>query len=143
MGIADEPGAGRRAYDETVVPVTKYLEEKLTRVLEERLRETRHELRQDIGDLRLTVTNGQVESAKAHAELHSTMADFGRRLDELVPLAERVDTLERHDEVDLARESTRDAVLARLDSNRRWLVGTALALAALIITAAGLLLNHS
>lgn len=97
------PG-GQRDYDAaSTVPVAVYLEERLTRVFQDELRQTRHDLRADITVLGLEVAKNAAQSTKEHAEVTSRVLEVDRKVDGLMPLKEKVEKIEvgeRDDEVE-------------------------------------------
>lgn len=97
------PG-GQRDYDaESRVPVAIYLEERLTRVFQDELRQTRHDLRADITVLGLEVAKNAAQSTKEHVVVQGKLGEVERKVAELLPLKEKVEKIElgeRDDEVE-------------------------------------------
>lgn len=135
-----EPMAGRRAYDPSVPPEVKLY-------VEEEVRGTRHGLRNEIAALGTVVATAQLQATREHGEVHAEIqalrADITKLredLSQVIPLRDRVTDLEQADRVDEAREDARDELLSSIDKGRKQIIGTAIALAALIVSAAGVLL---
>lgn len=137
------PHAGRRAYDNEVDPAVQVF-------VNEEVGTTRHQLRDEftvamlslsnkLDALNVTVTEGHAQASLEHAQVRGDLERVCERIDdaandigELQGLFKRVRDLEKNDELDDAREETREKILTKLEANRRWTVGT-------IIAAAGLL----
>jgi len=140
-----EPNAGRREYDgEHVDPATK-------NYVEDRLRETRHEFRNEVEALRLAITNAALQQTKEHGEVRSEIqgiasevAAVRRDLAIVLPLPETVAQLAKRDEIDDARAEVQKELLAevreqRADTRRYRLAVVSLVIAA-ISTAVGVIL---
>lgn len=139
-----EHHAGRRSYDREIDPV-------IENFIEARITDTRHLLRNEfsvamlnlsnkISELSAAVAASTLQSTKEHAEVHAGLDELRREIlgvkETAHPLVARVVELERHDDLGEARQETRDALLASLEKGRRWMIGTAIALAALIVSVA-------
>lgn len=140
--MASSDAAGRRAYD-NLEPVVEVFVEKT-------IGETRHMLRGEftaaligvsnkLTELAHTVTEGTLQSTREHAAVKSCIDELLNDVTELKALVPRVTDLETHERVDQARTSTQDAILMRLEQGRRWMIGTSIAVTAIVISAAGVL----
>jgi len=89
------------------------------------------------------VAEGNLQSTREHAENKACIEELRRDVAQLKPLFGRVNRLERHDDVGEAREQGRDEILAKIDRGRKWMIGTAVALAGVIVAATAVLLQHS
>jgi hypothetical protein len=138
MGIADDAPdfPRRRDPDDTVLPVVMLK-------VEERLREDRHVFRNELASIAAKQEVAQAQASREHAEVRADIARLQNSVAPIPRLADKVAELDRHDIAGQASESARDAILTKLDANRRWMVGTALALAGLIVGAATVFLSHS
>lgn len=85
--------AGRRSYDDSV-PAVVYIEEKLLRVFEEQLKETRHSLRQDITVLGAAVQTAALQSTQEHGKVQTQLAQITGILNEIPPLKTAVAALQ-------------------------------------------------
>lgn len=146
MAASPDPDrvAGRRAYD-SVAPA-------ITLAIEETVGTTRHLLRNEfttallglsnkLDALNTTVTEGNVQSAREHAVVQQCIADVQADIAELKELTPRVIDLEKHDVGETARNETQEKILRRLEEGRRWMIGTCVAVIAVVLAAAGLLLD--
>lgn len=126
----DEPttGAGRRAYDRNIDPMVEV-------VIDQRIADSRHFLRSEftaalisltnkITELAGTVAAGNLQSTREHAENKACIEELRRDIAELKPLGARVTALERHDDVDTARDEEREKLQATLEDQSRWMAGT-------------------
>lgn len=95
----DDLKTGRRSYDDAV-PTVVYIEEKLMRVFEEQLRETRHSLRQDITVLGAAVQTAALKATQEHGEVQTQLAQITGILGEIPPLKQAVAALEQSDAAD-------------------------------------------
>lgn len=91
--MEEDARAGRRSYDDTV-PTVVYIEEKLLRVFEEQLRDTRHSLRQDITVLSAAVQTATLKSTQEHGEVQTQLAQITGILNEIPPLKTAVAQLQ-------------------------------------------------
>lgn len=135
---ADRTG-GRRHYDRLIDPVIETF-------VEARLRETRHEFRNEVAALAAIVTSGNLKQAEeqtaVRGELRELHKDLAGLREDLLPMREKVARLQRNDDVEAARAQTRDELLEKLDKNRKWMVGTALAICGVLMGTTGVLLSH-
>lgn len=147
MSGPDPAPAGRRAYDRDIDPMIEV-------VLDQRIAETRHMLRNEftaalvdmaskLTQVANAVAEGNLQSTREHAENKACIEELRRDVAQLKPLFGRVNRLERHDDVGEAREQGRDEILAKIDRGRKWMIGTAVALAGVIVAATAVLLQHS
>lgn len=112
-----EPTGGRREYDsDHVDPATRNF-------VEERLRETRHEFRNEVEALRLAITNSALQQTREHGEVRSEIqgiasevAAVRRDLAVVLPLPETVAQLAKRDEIEEARTEAID----KLRFQQRW-----------------------
>lgn len=126
----DEPKTGRRSYDDAV-PTVVYIEEKLMRVFEEQLKETRHSLRQDITVLGAAVQTAALKSTQEHGEVQIQLAQITGILNEIPPLKAAVADLQNDNAIDTgAADVTRTIWRAA-----GVLVGLLISLAAVLIAA--------
>lgn len=110
---------------------------------------TRHTLREEFGTslldvgnklsaLTVSVMQHQLQSTKEHAEVNARLIEMdltGRAQAALVQdLVPRVRRLEDHDTVDDARDQERKEILATLIAGRRWLIGTVIAMMAVVVS---------
>lgn len=131
---------GRRVYDgATVEPVVQVY-------VEERLRDTRHGLRNDLATLGVQMANAQLQATTEHAEVKQVIgtvkidvAGIREDLKELPELRAKVAELKRHDDIDEARAEERESVLTALDRQRTSLRTFALGLGGLIIAATSII----
>lgn len=86
----------RRAYDD-VIPVVMLQ-------VEEKLKQTRHDLRNEIALMATNIQTGQIKASQEHEAVRSDIADLKRCVDELVPLKTTVGALRDHDIADQARD---------------------------------------
>lgn len=119
---------GRRATDSDF----DYFEQKLLRAFEEQLKETRHEVRNELAVLATTVAEARLQATKEHAEVHGQILALRNDMAELKALPPRVTALEGADRED-------DAAAAATQDLRKTLWRLAGALATLVIGAAGAL----
>lgn len=145
MDVGDVPTegvGGRRSYDPPIDPrVQIYVDERLT--------DTRHTLRNEITAIAATVTAGQLQSTKEHAmvegrieALHGEVSALRADFQDLKGLRDEVTQLVRHDVAGDARQAARDELLEKIDAGRKWMIATAIALAAVVIAATALILQH-
>lgn len=96
--------------------------------VERRLRETRHEFRNEIAALAAILTSGQLKQTEERSEFRGELREMRKDLaglrEDLVPMREKVSALERHDDVDEAREQERDKVFKAIEDQRRWMAST-------------------
>lgn len=152
MGTSPEPAAGRRSYDREIDPVIETF-------IERRLTDERHSMRDEfttalvaltnkVNDLASAVNTAALQSTREHAEVHAGLDELRREVaavrETAHPLVARVVELERHDDIDHAREDERASVLKTVKesreaaaSARRWVIGTCLTVIALLLTIAG------
>lgn len=130
---------GRRHYDRLIDPVIETF-------VEARLRETRHEFRNEIAALATLVSNGRLEQAEeqtaVRAELRELHKDLAGLRDDLKPMRENMVTLQRNDDRQSVQAQTRDELLDKLDRHRKWMVGTSLAVCGVMMGTVGLFLSH-
>lgn len=104
--FADGDHPHRRHYERDVDPTVETF-------VEQRLRETRHELRNEftaasvgivnqIAALSKTVAEGQLQATREHAEVNGRLSQLQRDVGVLQPLAGRVTVLEGAEAADLA-----------------------------------------
>lgn len=86
----------RRAYDD-VIPVVMLQ-------VEEKLKETRHDLRNEIALMATNIQTGQIKASQEHEAVRSDIAELKRCVNELVPLKLTVGELRDHDIADQARD---------------------------------------
>lgn len=118
---------GRRATDNISAPIEL--------AIHESAEETRHTLRPEIAAVAARLEAASVIQTREHAEVRAAVAELQsdvtvvkQDVADLKSLIPRVTALEQN-----------DAVLQALASNRKWLVGAFTALAALIVSTAGVL----
>lgn len=112
----DDVKAGRRAYDDTV-PTVVYIEEKLLRVFEEALKDTRHSLKQDMAALatnietvKLSVADSTLRSTREHGEVQAHLAQMTLILSEVPPLKAAVSELQAAQQTDAGADALRSTV---------------------------------
>lgn len=114
--------------------------------VEERLTETRHQLRNEftaaVAPLITAQTEAQARSSQEHAAVRSDIAGMHAEvaaargdIAELRLLESRVNELERHDVVDDALNRERDARKVETRIQRRWIIGTGIGVAAVVVAA--------
>jgi ribosome-associated translation inhibitor RaiA len=112
-----EPSSGRREYDgDHVDPVTR-------NYVEDRLRETRHEFRNDIAALAAAQAAAALQQTKEHGEVRAEIshvinevAGVRRDLAVVLPLPETVAQLKHRDDLEEARTEAID----KLRRQQRW-----------------------
>jgi hypothetical protein len=109
---------GRRDYDRQIDPLIEMY-------VEERLRETRHELRNDIATLATNQAASALQATKEHGEVRSEIqgvrndvAALRRDLTDVLPLRDTVADLKHRDDMEEARQVTAVEVLAEVRKNR-------------------------
>lgn len=75
----------------------EFMEERMRRMLEEHLRDTRHTLRSEIAALTAQVVAGNLQSATEYAKVHAALEFVQRDLAELKPLKDEVAQLQSED----------------------------------------------
>lgn len=149
MAAADESHRSRRTYDDILPVVMLKVEEKVA--------ETRHLLRNEqvtatvsltneISALRAQVADGTLQSTREHAEVKACLEELRGTVAELKGTVDRqgsrLTVVERHDDIDDAREKTRDDLIAKIDSARHWAIGTALSVLGVVVAATAVILQH-
>lgn len=99
--------------------VMEYMEERMRRMLEEHLRDTRHTMRSEIAALTAQVVAGNLQSATEYAKVHASLEFLQREVADLKPLKDEVAQLQSEDRKQAA------------------LVRAAVTLSTLIVAAAG------
>lgn len=117
-------GHNRRTYDD-LIPVVMLQ-------VEERLRETRHSLRQEMAVLAANVATGQVQASREHEAVRADIADLKRCVTELTPLSRTVKQL--HEQA--LSDKAHDQAIRELKRVVRWGFTTLLAV---IVAAAAVL----
>jgi hypothetical protein len=141
-----EPHPRRRAYEQDVDPaVIAFIERAdgdVRHLLRNEFTVALNDILVKLADLAGRVTAGQIQATGEHAEVNGRLEALHGIVSVLPDHERRISQLERHDDIDTARSSARDELLARLDKNRRWMVTTAIALAAVVVGCAALVAAH-
>lgn len=128
MTMPDD-AVGRRVYDD-IIPVVMLQ-------VEERLRDTRHTLRQEVTVLATTVATGQMQASKEHEAVRTDIADLKRAVEKLVPVAQTVDELREQAVADKAH----DDAIGSLLKTARWGFGALMLLITVATAVLGLVVH--
>jgi hypothetical protein len=131
-----EPTGGRREYDsDHVDPATRNF-------VEDRLRETRHDFRNEVAALAAAQAAAALQQTKEHGEVRGAIGDLvnkveavARDLSEVLPLRESVEALKRRDEIDDARAEVQEQLLVEVRRQRADTRRYRLAVGGLVIAA--------
>lgn len=135
-----EPLAGRRAYDAVDPSIQLYVDKEV--------QTTRHLLKNEIAALGTRVATAQLQATKEHGAvsaaieaLRRDVAQLRNDLSEVLPLRERVTTLEGHDRTDDAVAAALKEQKDQLERNRVQFRNWALGISSLIVAATGILVG--
>lgn len=146
-----QQGGGRREYD----PDGPFavLRAEMMREIEKSAAATRHGLREEFGatlvKVEASVARGQAQSSQEHAaalnaigELSTNVRLMARDLEDVKPLAEKVATLQTHDQVDEAKARASSELMSAFNKQRQATRNWNVAVLGTIITATAVLLDH-